>query len=173
MGLSRPQFAQLVREYSEMLYRVAYRLTGERQTAEDLVQETFRSAWSSRDRFQAGLSDRAWLITILRRRAADRHRRRTLPIILCEDSLHSTPTFDPDPADQELSDEMQTALSQLVPEIRETLLLVVVGELTHQEAAQVLQVPIGTVLSRVSRGRKKLREYLSPQIANLWEEASS
>jgi len=55
---------------------------------------------------------------------------------------------------------MQQALDQLLPDLRETLLLVVVAELTHQEAADVLSVPLGTVLSRVSRARKRLRDYL-------------
>ena len=55
---------------------------------------------------------------------------------------------------------MQQALEQLPEDLRETLLLVVVAELTHQEAADMLQVPLGTVLSRVSRARKRLREYL-------------
>jgi RNA polymerase sigma-70 factor (ECF subfamily) len=55
---------------------------------------------------------------------------------------------------------MQQALGRLPEELRETLLLVVVGELTHQEAADLLEIPLGTVLSRVSRARKRLREYL-------------
>ena len=58
------------------------------------------------------------------------------------------------------TDEMQRALNRLPPELRESLLLVVVGELTHQETADMLEVPIGTVLSRVSRARARLREQL-------------
>ena len=66
--------------------------------------------------------------------------------------------MDPDPFDQDFSDEVQIALNQLPDDLKETLLLVVVGELTHQEAADLLNIPLGTVLSRVSRSRKKLRQ---------------
>ena len=65
-----------------------------------------------------------------------------------------------DPLAGELSDEMQRALDRLPTELRETLLLVVVGELTHQEVADMLEIPLGTVLSRVSRARRRLREFL-------------
>jgi RNA polymerase sigma-70 factor (ECF subfamily) len=67
---------------------------------------------------------------------------------------------DDDPFRAELSAALQAGLARLPDEIRETLLLVVVGELTHQEAADLLGVPLGTVLSRVSRGRSRLREFL-------------
>ena len=65
-----------------------------------------------------------------------------------------------DPTSQGYTDEMQRALDQLPDELRETLLLVVVAELTHQEAADLLGIPLGTVLSRVSRARRRLRESL-------------
>ena len=64
-----------------------------------------------------------------------------------------------DPLANDYTDEMQRALDRLPSEIRETLLLVVVGELTHQEVADLLKIPLGTVLSRVSRGRVRLREF--------------
>jgi len=73
---------------------------------------------------------------------------------------------DPQPGQQEFTDQVQQALDRLPAELRETLLLVVVGELTHQEAADLLGVPLGTVLSRVSRARKRLREYLLAAGAN-------
>jgi RNA polymerase sigma-70 factor (ECF subfamily) len=65
-----------------------------------------------------------------------------------------------DPTTNGFTDEMQAALSQLPTELRESLLLVVVGELTHQETADALGVPLGTVLSRVSRARQRLRRHL-------------
>ncbi len=67
-----------------------------------------------------------------------------------------------DPCRDELTDEMQQALERLPVELKETLILVVVAELTHQEASEMLGVPLGTVLSRVSRARNRLREYLAP-----------
>jgi RNA polymerase sigma-70 factor (ECF subfamily) len=64
-----------------------------------------------------------------------------------------------DPLANDYTDEMQHALNRLPMELRESLLLVVVAELTHQEVADLLEVPLGTVLSRVSRARERLREY--------------
>jgi RNA polymerase sigma-70 factor (ECF subfamily) len=139
---------------------MAYRLTGDQHESEDLVQETYRSAWKSRKLFQSGRGERAWLASILRRRAADRWRRRGPNTVLVGDS-QPEPGFVPDdPTRNEYTDEMQGALDKLPSDLRETLLLVVVAELTHQEAADLLEIPLGTVLSRVSRARKRLREYL-------------
>jgi RNA polymerase sigma-70 factor (ECF subfamily) len=139
---------------------MAYRLTGDQHESEDLLQETYRSAWKSRRLFQAGRGERAWLASILRRRAADRWRRRepvTVPVGDYQPELGLAPE---DLTRNEYSDEMQRALDMLPSDLRETLLLVVVAELTHQETADLLGIPLGTVLSRVSRARRRLREYL-------------
>ena len=102
----------------------------------------------------------AWLAAILRRRVVDRWRRvHRRPTPASETALEIAIDGD-DPLAAEFTDEMQLALSRLPQELRETLLLVVVSELTHQETADLLAVPLGTVLSRVSRARKRLREYL-------------
>jgi RNA polymerase sigma-70 factor (ECF subfamily) len=160
LALSRADFDRMVTEHGPALYRTAYRLVGDRHEAEDLVQETFRSTWKSRDLFEHGRGERAWLVSILRRRAADRWRRKRLPAVLHPDLSGDAAVEADDPLAADYSDEMQQALLRLPTELRETLLLVVVGELTHQEAADELQVPIGTVLSRVSRARERLRGFL-------------
>src|SRR5688500_12888461 len=139
---------------------MAFRLTGDRHEAEDVVQETFRSAWTSRDRYESGRGDRAWLASILRRRVVDRWRRRPREGVLGSGDPLEVEVASLDPMAGEYTDEMQAALARLPTDLRETLLLVVVGELTHQEAAELLGVPLGTVLSRVSRARARLREYL-------------
>jgi RNA polymerase sigma-70 factor (ECF subfamily) len=157
--LSLAEFDRLVSDHAPALYRLAFRLVGEAHEAEDVVQDTFRSAWRGRDHYDPARGGRAWLATILRRRAADywrRHRR--------ERSLGCPIEFDSaalvsDPFDEQYTDQMQKALDRLPSAMREALLLVVVGELTHHEAAKVLEVPLGTVLSRVSRAREQLREY--------------
>lgn len=160
MGLTRNDFDRLVDEHAPALYRTAYRLTGDAHEAEDVVQEAFRSAWRSRQRFDNGQGERAWLAAILRRRVVDRWRRvHRRPAPAGENVLDIAVDGD-DPLAAEYTDEMQAALSRLPQELRETLLLVVVSELTHQETADLLAVPLGTVLSRVSRARKRLREYL-------------
>ncbi|MGD0900235.1 MAG: RNA polymerase sigma factor [Thermoguttaceae bacterium] len=160
MALSLPEFNGMVEESGPALYRLAYRLVGDRHEAEDLVQEAFRSAWKSRELFRPEGGHRAWLAAILRRRVADHWRhRRPKTLAAGEQSLEVALPGD-DPCRDELTDEMQTALNRLPDELRETLLLVVVTELTHQEAADLLGIPLGTVLSRVSRARKRLREFL-------------
>ena len=160
MSLPLAEFDRLVAEHGPSLYRMAYRLVGDRQEAEDLVQDTYRSAWKSRESFRPGSGERAWLVAILRRRAVDHWRRPRPPALLAREEPIETVTQAEDPLRDEFSDEMQQALGRLPDELRETLLLVVVAELTHQEAADLLDVPLGTVLSRVSRARKRLREYL-------------
>lgn len=160
MALSQAEFNQMVVDHGPALYRMAYRLVGDRHEAEDVVQETLRSVWSSRRRYEPGRGERAWLISILRRRAVDRWRKRSGPAVLALEGVPDVPTASVDPLASGYTDEMQDALARLPRELRETLLLVVVGELTHQEAADELGIPLGTALSRVSRARQRLREYL-------------
>ncbi len=161
MALTQAAFDRLVSEHSSALYRMAYRMLGDRHEAEDIVQETYRSAWSSRGGYESGHSQRAWLAAILRRRVVDRWRRRPAPSATGGEFLLDVVVNGPDPLANEFTDEMQHGLNRLPTELRESLLLVVVGELTHQEVSDMLGVPLGTVLSRVSRARQRLREYLT------------
>ena len=147
-------------EHGPALYRIAYRMTGDRHEAEDIVQETFRSAWSSRARYEAGRGDRAWLASILRRRVVDRWRKKSTWHELPMDESFEPAAETISAQNVEFGDEMQAALSRLPVDLKETLLLVVVGELTHQEVADLLDIPLGTVLSRVSRSRARLRDIL-------------
>jgi len=154
-------FDQWVSDHVAVLYRVAFRLLGSRHDAEDVVQDAFRSAWMSRHLYDRARSERAWLLAILRRRVADHWRkreRRELPTAAAP--LAQPATEDADPFAHEFSAAMQRGLGLLPAELRETLLLVVVGELTHQEAADLQGIPLGTVLSRVSRARSRLRQFL-------------
>lgn len=160
MSLSMARFNALVEDHGVAMFRMAYRMVGDRHEAEDMVQETFRSAWKSREAYEPGRGDRAWLASILRRRIVDRWRRgNTQPALSVLDASDRSVLGD-DPLADDYTDEMQHALGMLPDELRETLLLVVVGELTHQEVADLLDLPLGTVLSRVSRARKRLREIL-------------
>jgi RNA polymerase sigma-70 factor (ECF subfamily) len=160
VALSQGEFRVLVEEHAPALYRLAYRLVGDSHTAEDVVQETLRSAWQCRHRFDRSRGVRAWLAAILRRRAIDRWRREgRWPAPAGERNL-DVPVEGADPLANDYTDRMQRALAQLPTELRESLLLVIVGELTHQETATALGVPLGTVLSRVSRARCRLRQQL-------------
>jgi RNA polymerase sigma-70 factor (ECF subfamily) len=161
--LSRTEFNRVVSEHGPALYRLAYRMMGDAHEAEDAVQDTFRSAWKSRQAYQVAKSrgggERAWLASILRRRVVDRWRKKAFPTVTGGELMLDVEGATPDLLAGEFTDEMQAALNRLPTELRESLLLVIVGELTHQEAADQLGVPLGTVLSRVSRARERLREY--------------
>lgn len=159
-SLNVEQFETWLGDHVAVLYRVAYRLVGDTHEAEDIVQDTFRSAWTSRDLYDRSRSERTWLMAILRRRVADHWRRRERRETSAPADLPHPAAPATDPFGDELSGAMQRALARLPEELRETLLLVVVGELTHQEAADLQGIPLGTVLSRVSRARGRLREYL-------------
>ena len=160
MALTQAIFNALVEDHSAPLYRMAYRLVGDRHEAEDLVQEAFRSAWKSRLRYESGRGDRAWLASILRRRAIDRLRRRRVRLVYTGDSPAEVAIAGEDPLAGEYPDEIQAALDELPDKLRHALLLVVVGDLTHQEVADMLEIPLGTVLSRVNRARQRLRKSL-------------
>jgi RNA polymerase sigma-70 factor (ECF subfamily) len=160
MGLSLADFNRMVEDHGPAMYRLAYRLVGDRHEAEDVVQDAFRSAWKSRESFRPDGGPRAWLAAILRRRVVDHWRHPRPPVVYSGDRGLEVELAGPEPGREEYSDEMQRALGDLPQDLRETLLLVVVAELTHQEAADLLCVPLGTVLSRVSRARKRLRELL-------------
>ena len=160
MALSQAQFQRMVIDHGPSLYRVAYRMVGNAHDAEDIVQDAYRSAWKSRGSFDAQRGERPWLVAILRRRVIDRWRGRPQPGQLADGQPMEIEVPAVDPLADQYTDEMQRALNQLTPELRECLLLVVVAELTHQEAADLLSIPLGTVLSRVSRARERLRKAL-------------
>jgi len=160
VALSRSEFAVLIHEHAPALYRIAYRLVGNIHDAENLVQETLRSAWTSRLSFERGRAERAWLALMLWRRVIDRWRRASHRMLLFGKGSLEVAVTEADPTTNDFTDKMQQALSQLPAELRESLLLVVVGELTHQETADALRVSLDAVVSRVSRAWHRLRKHL-------------
>jgi RNA polymerase sigma-70 factor, ECF subfamily len=146
------------------LYRTARLLARDPAEAEDLVQEVYLEAWKSFHRFQPGTNCRAWLFKILFHRLHHFRRRwaqaaKMTPLELPEDQnrLAAEP-----PVPQEIRDEdVLRALAQLPQEFREVVLLADVHEFSYKEIAQTVRVPLGTVMSRLSRGRKLLRQELA------------
>ena len=135
-------------------------LCGRHDLADDLVQETAIKAWAARERFTPGTSMRAWTFTILRNHYLDEIRRNRRQTEYDPEAMEKLLVMD---ADQEaplhLAD-MQHALQQLSPERRESILLVGAGGLTYEEAAQICEVAVGTMKSRVARARAELATLL-------------
>jgi len=144
------------------VYRFARQLADE-QRAHDLVQETYLRAWKYFDSFQPDTNCRAWLFRILHNAWRDAARQSRLEIPLNEDQQTTIePYYDWEDEflTDEFSAELQQALSQ-VPEVyRWAILLADVEELSYQEIAEIIGSPIGTVMSRVNRGRKMLARLL-------------
>jgi len=146
------------------LYRTASRVIGNRAEAEDLVQEAYLQAWKSFHRFEPGTNCRAWLFKILFH-VIQHHRRKwyTSKVVQENDDLmlQDTIAYEP-PVPQDLRDEdVLAALAKVSVQYREVVLLADVQEFSYKEVAATLGVPVGTVMSRLSRGRKLLREELS------------
>jgi RNA polymerase sigma-70 factor (ECF subfamily) len=160
-------FEELVVPETDVLWRVALSITRNRADAEDVVQETLLRAFRSMGTFD-GRYPRAWLLTILRNAERNRHRRR-------RPELLSDPEMAEDLGPRTESDEVEVSAEQheftdfvaqsveALPEVfREVVDLVDINGLSYQEAADVLGVPIGTVMSRLHRARRRLREALVP-----------
>ena len=161
-------FERYVLPEVEVMLRVARSLTRNHADAEDLVQDTLIRAYKAIDRFD-GRHPRAWLLTILRNTHINRNRRRR-PELLHDPDVQmeraaQSPAADeaarPDRfVDLEFESEVEMALESLSPTFAEVIELVDVDGLTYAEAAEVLGVPVGTVMSRLHRARKKIREHL-------------
>jgi len=145
------------------LYRTAARVIGNRGEAEDLVQETYLQAWKSFHRFEPGTNCRAWLFKILFHLIQHQLRRWYKSKLVQESDemlLQDTVAYEP-PVPEHLSDEdVLAALEKISVQYREVVLLADVQEFSYKEVATTLGVPVGTVMSRLSRGRKLLRAEL-------------
>jgi RNA polymerase sigma-70 factor (ECF subfamily) len=143
--------------------RTAARMTGDRARAEDVVQEVYLQAWKSFERFEAGTNCRAWLFKILFH--CVHHERRKLlrfPILKATDEFIEANLVGPAPIPEKLTDgEILSALDSIPAEFRAVVLLVDIEEFPYKDVAEILGVPIGTVMSRLSRGRKLLRDRLT------------
>lgn len=132
-------------------------------TADDLVQETCLRAWKYFDSQRSGANCRAWMFQILRNVWADTWRRTRLELPLPieeEQGLEPYYEWEPELLRNEISEGTQAALRALPAEYRWAVLLADVEELTYREIADVLRCPIGTVMSRISRGRRMLSRLL-------------
>jgi RNA polymerase sigma-70 factor (ECF subfamily) len=156
-------FEEEVLPHTQRLFRLAMWLERNRDDAEDVVQETMIQALRSFHRFQPGTNCRAWLITILQRIVSNRRRARGRSIFVDDpdDRIANSVPFTP-PVPQELTDELVLeSLRRLPTAFQEVILLCDLEDLSYKEAADALAIPIGTVMSRLHRGRKQLRSELA------------
>jgi RNA polymerase sigma-70 factor (ECF subfamily) len=148
----------------DRLFRLAMWMERDRQEAEDLVQETLLQALRSFGRFTPGTNCRAWLVTILQHVRSNRRRARTRRDMTedLDDRLSDTVAFVP-PVPSHLTDEDVLEALRSVPEtFRDIIVLSDVEEMSYREIAEALEIPMGTVMSRLHRGRALLRQQLSP-----------
>lgn len=150
-----------VERWIPRLRRYALALTGNREAADDLTQDALERAWRKRALWQPGTDLRAWLFTVMHNVYVNGVRSARETVSLDEagpaaDAMHAQPAGSAADGGVVLS-ELRAALAQLAPEQREVVLLVGLEQMSYAEAATVLDVPIGTVMSRLSRGRERLR----------------
>ena len=157
----------------DSLYRTALRLTRSPADAEDLVQETYLKAFRAADRFEPGTNLRAWLFTILHNTARNRARDRAREgVTVDSDAVDqaadgpsyglSTPVATPEALllRETLTPELQAAVDELPEAFRQAVWLRDVEEFSYAEIADMLNIPVGTVMSRISRGRRMLFDRL-------------
>jgi RNA polymerase sigma-70 factor, ECF subfamily len=170
----RAGFEEEALVHAEHLYRIALRLTGSRQAAEDLEQETYLRAFRAWRSYRPGTNLAAWLATIMRNANLDelrRQSRRPVQEPLDDDGdyylYNRLAAAGPQPQDEVIArlsgNAIVTALGDLPPNFREVVVLVDVGDFTYADAAGILGIPIGTVMSRLYRGRRLLKRALADQ----------
>ena len=167
----RVRFEEEALALADQVYRVARRLVSTREEAEDLMQETYARAFRSWRSYQPGTNLRAWLLRILTNLNIDRGRRvqRSPDMQPLEEGdyflynkLEEAGETDEDRVDRRLSqDDAVAALSEVPHDFRDVLVLVDIGDFTYADAAQILDIPIGTVMSRLHRGRRILKQAMA------------
>jgi RNA polymerase sigma-70 factor, ECF subfamily len=172
----RVRFEEEALDLADQVYRVARRLVSTREEAEDLMQETYARAFRAWRSYTPGTNLRAWLLRILTNLNIDRGRRRQRspdmqPLEEGDYYLYNRleesgrePQVDQERVDERLSqDDVVSALSAVPHDFRDVVVLVDIGDFSYADAAQILEIPIGTVMSRLHRGRRILKQELAEQ----------
>jgi RNA polymerase sigma-70 factor, ECF subfamily len=172
----------------DSLYRAALRLTRVPADAEDLVQETYLKAFRAVDRFEPGTNLRAWLFTILHNTALNRARDRSRAAVSVDSDIVDRAADAPPPGGTSagaaetpesllirdtLAPELQVAIDALPAAFRQAVWLRDVEEFSYAEIAGMLSIPIGTVMSRISRGRRLLYEALKSSVVRRQSSGAS
>jgi RNA polymerase sigma-70 factor (ECF subfamily) len=170
----RVRFEEEALQLSDQVYRVARRLVHSKEEAEDLMQETYARAFRSWQSYTPGTNLRAWLLRILTNLNIDRGRRqqRAPDTTHLEESDYflynrletdsSAESLDEERVLERLSqDSIVEALAAVPHDFRDVIVLVDIGDFSYQEAAHILDIPVGTVMSRLHRGRRILKRHLA------------
>jgi RNA polymerase sigma-70 factor, ECF subfamily len=170
----RVRFEEEALELADQVYNVARRLVSSREEAEDLMQETYARAFRNWRSFEPGTNLRAWLLRILTNLNIDRGRRaqRTPAMQPLEEGDYflynrlEAAAGEPGAAEERVMSRLSQnhvveALADLSHDFRDVVVLVDIGEFSYAEAAQILDIPIGTVMSRLHRGRRMLKKELA------------
>lgn len=160
-----PSWDELVRQHADRVYRLAYRLSGNQHDAEDLTQETFIRVFRSVQNYQPGTFE-GWLHRITTNLFLDMVRRRgRIRMEALPEDYDRVPADEPNPEqiyhDSRLGADLQAALDSLAPEFRAAVVLCDIEGLSYEEIGATLGVKLGTVRSRIHRGRQALRDYLA------------
>ena len=160
-----PSWDELVRQHADRVYRLAYRLSGNQHDAEDLTQETFIRVFRSVQNYQPGTFE-GWLHRITTNLFLDMVRRRgRIRMEALPEDYERVPASDPDPEqiyhDSRLGADLQAALDSLAPEFRAAVVLCDIEGLSYEEIGATLGVKLGTVRSRIHRGRQGIRDFLA------------
>ena len=152
----RDAFARLYSLTRDGVYALALSLLHDAHEAQDIAQDTFVKVWESAPAYRPQGSPMAWLLTVARNLARTRLRQGGRQVGLDEEAWNAIPAAAPDvsPEDRQL---LQEALARLSPEERQIVLLHAAAGLKHRETAQLLELPLSTVLSKYHRGLKKLK----------------
>src|SRR6185312_6645965 len=180
----RVRFEEDALAYADDAYRVARRLTGSTEAAEELVQDAYVRAFRSWEQYTPGTNLRAWLLRIVHNLAVDagRKRQRTPQMEPVEESDYYLyqrmgGTSTPEEADNVVERLSQggvvSALAALPQPYRDAVVLVDLADFSYQDAADILDVPIGTIMSRLHRGRRMLKTELAQTIEDTAEAAAS
>ena len=172
----RIRFEEEALELADQVYRVARRLVRSREEAEDLVQETYARAFRSWQSYTPGTNLRAWLLRILTNLNIDRGRRqqRAPELTPLEEGDYFLANKMAEAAGEQALDQERVverlsqnavvdALSALPHDFRDVVVLVDIGEFSYADSAQILDIPIGTVMSRLHRGRRLLKQSLAAE----------
>jgi len=170
-----PEFEQEVVKYIDLVFSVAFRLTRNREDAQDLTQSTMVKAFRFHEQFEKGTNMKAWLLTILRNTFINEYRKKSkepnkVELLGNEPAKSASPDSNvpgviaqPDSYEhllELLDDPVRKALDSLPQEFRIAVIMSDLQDYSYKEIADVMNCPIGTVMSRLFRGRRLMREYL-------------